>query len=393
MRTFSGEEALEIAEEHNLTLYDVNDKAEVTAAEARGLIQTGRNARSFVLQHWPETEEEAERLVLSACYELLRNQLTADIRVSQLRENENHPFPMHPKAAELAAQSLAMQHKLEIKERSRDGNVYCIPAAWHLNDLFLDSLSEVVCDDCAHLQLNGAFHESCLQNLIEFISQDKLNFDDIAEHRAPKADNHRIAKMLPNIEIPWLQKTATLTRERWMNVIKPRFVRDFTESESSNEQKSREVNLRPKAPTRTPQLQEESIIPLVDDETAERVAKEMAAASSTGIGAEYTRARTKVSKENLIQDLAHYLRSVEILDENGELMKLQMERTKLLDQIAQREKEFEELERQRGFLESQCNEMQRDLDTLLQAMQVAKRRNMHGNRIIDATHEIEGDFE
>jgi hypothetical protein len=93
--------------------------------------------------------------------------------------------------------------------------------------------------------------------------------------------------------------------------------------------------------------------------------------------------RPKVTKSELIR----YLQSVEILEEQGELARLHREREELRQQLAAKEQQIEKIDRQRAFVERQFQELQRDMDILLEAMQIAKRREQKPQYIVDGTFE------
>ena len=93
-----------------------------------------------------------------------------------------------------------------------------------------------------------------------------------------------------------------------------------------------------------------------------------------------TGSKKKISKAELIA----YLKNVQIVDEDGEIAQLKAECLQLRKQLDEKDYELLKLERQRAYLQKQCDEIQRDMDTLIEAMQIAKRRGHVSSQVIDA---------
>ncbi len=169
----------------------------------------------------------------------------------------------------------------------------------------------------------------------------------------------------------WLSKKASVAKSRWQSVIKPLFTRDDDLDDADDSQASSPIGKVP-----SPPISASESTPLASS-AGTRTPLTTASTVHVDGGGE----RKAVTKEDLIA----YLRSIEILDEHGELARLQKERMGLLNRVDLREQEIRQLEKQKAYLEQQCQEMQRDLDTLVNAMQIAKRRTVSGEHVVDAT--------
>ncbi|CAM3980581.1 hypothetical protein [Alicyclobacillus pomorum] len=358
MRTLKGYEAIQVAEQHNILLYDLENKKEVSPAEAREYIERRRDPDVFIVYDWPDTDEEAERIVLREYQKALLERQESEARIFDLSVALSGGLPIHEVAAEAAAKRLVEQGKLEIVETRDDGNIYRIPQVMYFKRSFLDELRHVVCHQCAHLDPEGPFHEICLMNLVQFIKDTDLNTTDIVEVRASRTPTRRSTRPVhPSISMEWLSKTALATRKKWKEVLKPMLTDGLQVDVAKRPQ-------RPEQPTEPPVH-----VQPVEEHRPQDLFK-----------------RTKISKNELIQ----FLRTVEIVDENGEVGHLRQENQKLLEKLAMKQREVEEIEKQRAFAEKQYQEVQRDLDVLLEALQIAKKRapsSPSSGHVIDATYE------
>lgn len=369
MRTVKGFEAIEIADQYNVALYDVDFKSEMTVTQAKQFIDSRRDPQSFVIQNWPDTDSEAEQIVLNQFHRVLKEQRLSDTRVVDLAagisSGISSGMPIHLKAAEMAAQRLAQQDKLEIVETDKEYNLYRIPRIVYFTNQFLDDLCDRVCEECGQLNLDGPFHETCLMALIDFLANENFTVSDITEMRKAQHVNGRFTKIRPGIGMEWLSKTASATKTTWQTVLRPMFSRESEEVRESDEK----AHIK----------EQNHLMEHLNEDEAGSATSAFRETGGTG--------RAIITKEELID----YLRSVQILDENGELIQLQKERMTLLEQIACQERETERIEKQRAFLEKQCEEMQRDMETLIQAMQITKRHGPDSGRVIDATFTTEQD--
>lgn len=359
MRTLKGYEAIQVAEQHNILLYDLENKTEVSPTDAREYIERRRDPDVFVIYDWPDTDEEGERIVLREYQKALLERQEFEARIFDLSVALSGGLPIHEVAAEAAAKRLVEQGKLEIVEARDDGSVYRIPQVMYFKRSFLDELRRVVCHQCAHLDPEGPFHEVCLMNLVQFIKDTDLNTTDIVEARTSRTPTRRFTRpVYPGISMEWLSKTALATRNKWKEVLKPMFSTDGLQVNVAKRPQ------RPEQPTEPPVYAQPVENPKMD-----------------------LFKQTKITKNQLIQ----FLRTVEIVDENGEVGHLRQENQKLLEQLAQKQREIEQIEKQRTLAERQYQEVQRDMDVLLEALQIAKKRAPSAMHVVDATYETSHD--
>lgn len=380
MRTLKGYEAIEIAQRFNVALYDLYYKNEVTVEQAKQFIESKREPQSFVIENWPDTEEEAEQIILNRFRNLLKEQHRSSARIVDFTKQDQR-LPIHLYAAQLAAQRLAQQNKLQIVETSKEGVLYRLPATVYFQDAFLDTMAGLVCEECAHLDVGGPFHETCLANVIEFLTSERFTYDEITEVRQIQHDQHKLSKLIrPGIGL--LSKTVSETKSKWQSVLKPILMKEMDEEKEETPYGETDETDQLSAYTAVQDDGQQTIQyspPKVDTQAVvEETEEDMAETDAVDISK-----RDRITKDELIR----YLRDVEIVDENGEVTRLQTERTHLLEQISLKEQEIHQIEKQRAFWEKQFEEMNEDMDTMIQAMQIAKRRGRGSERTIDASFE------
>lgn len=369
MKTLKGYEAIEVADRYQILLYDLDSQRELSADEAREMLRRRGSATTCVIEAWPDTEEEAEQIVIKAFLRVLGETRRSTAGLGQLFPAVDVKKVIHPKAMELAAGRLVERGKLVLVHSTSDqAPIYSLPRNIYFSDEFLDKLSGVVCEECARLDILGGFHEDCLLQLIDFVKSYDFSLDDLQESEVAtppafdQGDARANVHLTPGIGLQWLQKTANVTRSGWKTVLKPMFKHRGSDEETELRQDSGVFrnNLPPQ--------------PVPVHET-----------SSDGLVAEE---RPKMTKEELIR----YLQHVEILDD-GELNILRMETENLRRELDHKATEISKLERQRTFMESQFGEMQRDMDTLVRAMRIARRYEPNQGQVIDATYENESEEE
>lgn len=195
MRTLSGYEALEIADQFGVSLYDRYYEKEITLEEARQFVESKRDPESFIVNHWPDTDEEAEKVVLGNALKRLKEQRISAGSIDELAKLEGNEI--HPFAAELAAERLAEQNRLQIVDTFADSLSYSVPQSVQISDEFLNHLAGLVCEECAHMSFEQPFHEACLASLIDFIRSESFTVSDIAETRTVKLQNGKLTKDVP----------------------------------------------------------------------------------------------------------------------------------------------------------------------------------------------------
>lgn len=371
LKTLKGYEAIEIAERYDVALYDLHTQRELTSEQARELVRQRGMATTCVIEAWPETDEEAEQIVLKVFQQILNEQRRATAALEELLNEADGRELIHPKAVELASLRLVDQGRLLLVEEHPDmGSIFAIPRTIYFTEEFLDKLTDVVCEDCARLDVSGAFHEDCLFSLIEFIKTYDFSLDDLKESTAPvemeknprggRQVEHQDLPALHGMGVQWLQKTAHLTKTGWNTVLRPMFKHRLYEDDLDLPE-NRDVKSEA---ARAPHVH--------TDETNGPLTME----------ASELQDRPQITKKELIR----YLQHVEILDD-GELTLLQMDRENLRTELARKDAEIRKLEQQRAYLESQFNEMQRDMDTLVRAMRIAKRYEPSKEQVIDAVYQ------
>ncbi len=370
MRTLKGYEAIEIAEEYDLPLFDLDYRGEVTVEETKQFIASHRSPQSFALPNWPESDVEGEHLVMQAFYHLLLEKRHAEAKLDDVLATLEKT-PIHPAAVELALERLVEQNRLNLLSVTKESITYQIPRTIYFKEEFLVQLDDLICEDCAKLDLDGPFHQACLDTLTKFLGEGSFTLKDITEEVVGRNSSRSARLTRPNLDMQWLSKKASVAKSRWQSVIKPLFTRDDDLDDADDSQASSPIGKVP-----SPPMSASESTPLASS-AGTRTPLTTASTVHVDGGGE----RKAVTKEDLIA----YLRSIEILDEHGELARLQKERMGLLNRVDLREQEIRQLEKQKAYLEQQCQEMQRDLDTLVNAMQIAKRRTVSGEHVVDAT--------
>lgn len=370
MRTLKGYEAIEIAEEYDLPLFDLDYRGEVTVEETKQFIASHRSPQSFALPNWPESDVEGEHLVMQAFYHLLLEKRHAEAKLDDVLATLEKT-PIHPAAVELALERLVEQNRLNLLSVTKESITYQIPRTIYFKEEFLVQLDDLICEDCAKLDLDGPFHQACLDTLTKFLGEGSFTLKDITEEVVGRNSSRSARLTRPNLDMQWLSKKASVAKSRWQSVIKPLFTRDDDLDDADDSQASSPIGKVP-----SPPMSASESTPLASS-AGTRTPLTTASPVHVDGGGE----RKAVTKEDLIA----YLRSIEILDEHGELARLQKERMGLLNRVDLREQEIRQLEKQKAYLEQQCQEMQRDLDTLVNAMQIAKRRTVSGEHVVDAT--------
>lgn len=405
VRTLRGFEALETAEQYGVLLYDLVGKREIEVEEAHQLVQNGRDPSTFVLQRWPDSDEEAEQLVLKEYQRALKERHWSEASVFDLSNAISGGLPIHLEAAELAAERLADRGKLQFVKSSGQYAVYALPRTVRFSDAFLDQLRGEVCDACAALDLEGEFHEACLMNLLDFLREHTFGFDDIEEVPPGPGPGRGGLRRGAGAGAEWLRRTAEAARLRFRGVIRPLSSArsaDGTRSGQTPDSLSGRPEAGasggatagstatrgvsgvdaelPKRPGADADVQAQG----PGEDSLGRTAVDRAAAPAAGWPEQASAMagdRPQVTKRELIR----YLQNIEILDENGELDRLRQEREELLQRIAQKDQQLDKMQRDRSYLMKQFEEMQHDMDVLVQAMQIAKRREQRPAPVVEAS--------
>jgi hypothetical protein len=357
MRTLTAHEAIDVAERLNIVMFDRYLNSEVTVEQAKLLIQRQRDPVSFVLEDWPETDREAEQIVLRRFHAAMIAKKMMEFRISDTWHIDGEGRGIHRYAAEMAARRLVEQNELELVQRNQEETLYRIPRNVHFTEEFLDGLRVRVCDECAHLNPSKSFHKTCLLALLDHLINGEFTLDAITVVMETPGPGTKLPNLLRyGVSARWLSQTVSATKWRLKSVVKPILFHESTDDSTvsagvvSNDEWPF-IEVRPPEP-------------------------ELGVAVDAGA----ILTRDKISKTELIR----YLRSVEIVDEDGELAALKSERDDLRRQLEAKEREIHQIGRQRMLLQGQCEDMQRDMDTLLQAMQIAKRRGHVETHVIDA---------
>ncbi|WP_026975891.1 hypothetical protein [Alicyclobacillus contaminans] len=367
VRTLRGYEALEIAEQHQVPLYDVDKGVEVDFETAHRALEQHRPVDIYVIYDWPTTEQEAEEAVLSAFETAMFEHNLTQASLFDLSVSLRGGLPTHLRAAELAAEQLVATGRLEVVEQTPDSVVYRLPQNTAIASAHLEEWRTVVCRECAHLNPQGPFHEACLRRLINHLAGSALSADELIEIRRFRRTSRRTGRTFRPISgMEWLSRTASATRQRLQEVWKPIFSSDEEEQQSGSSHV---------APTPTPSAASRPIVHHEREEYQAPRARELA-----------LEGRKKITKSELIQ----YLQQVEIVDEGGEIMHLRQDNQRLQSQLADHMQRLEKVEQQRAYVEQQYQEMQRDMDVLLEALQIAKRRSeAAATSIVDVSYSSE----
>lgn len=376
MKTLKGYEAISVATDNQSTLYDLYYKNEISVEQARQFIHSQRDPQSFVLRNWPDSNQEAEEFVLHLFELALVERRLLNARVMELSDAFDDDEPIHKSAVDLAAQRLADANRLQIVELHRGANVYRLPATICLTDAFLTQLRGVVCDECANLDLDGPFHKSCLTSLVEFVESANFRLRDITEVRTAEPESSIRQMVQRRVPVEFLNKTISDAKSHWQSVLKPMFQKANNYGRKAPEGAVFQDTAADENASKRPGTAAQGNTP--SNRTApEALQGRMSSTPSLD--------KERITKEQLIS----YLGQVEIVDETGELRELRNERVALVHQIDAKDKELAHIERQRAFLEQQCEEMKRDLDTLIQAMQISKRRGYDASNVVDVEAEAD----
>ncbi|QSO48946.1 hypothetical protein [Alicyclobacillus mengziensis] len=358
MRTVKGQEAIDIARVLNVPIYDVFYRHEVTAAQAKQFVDSRRDPQSFVLENWPDTDGEAEEVVLHRFHTALVKGQLRQARIVDVIAHPNGGVRIHPAAARLAADRLVDQGKLDVFEGQDSEPYYRLAKNVHLADKFFEGLDTLVCDECAKLNFDRPFHETCLSLIMEHFREQTKNLSDFVEFLDEDASNTNGLSRFIRINGELLSRGLDEARSRFQSVLKLRNTR---------------MNETPSEPW-TPSQPPYDMSPSGSAEQQDPGSVGDSTSSSSTL-----RERARISKEQLIE----YLRRVEILDETGEVKDLRERQEVLNSELRKREDLIHQLEKQRTFFEKQFDEMKRDMDTLVSAMQIAKKRSTTMENVID----------
>ncbi|MFX4303166.1 hypothetical protein ACOJUR_13050 [Alicyclobacillus tolerans] len=353
MQTLKGFEAIKVAEEYQVQLFDTEYRSEVSVEEAKQFIASQRRPQSFVLSNWPDSEEEAESLVLQVMETHLQETCNAQIRLDEmLVKMDQMGQSMHPYAVELAAERLVAQRKLILASTQKDVPVLELPRTIYFRDSFLEKIDDLICPDCARLDLDGPFHAACVVKLVDFLASGTFTLNDITEEREPSTGASLLGKWTsrPGLDIQWLSKRAQAAKTRWQSVIKPFFTREDEDEYTLPNTSAKNVFVSP--PPSTPVVHEETTVEKIEERPLSSVDK-------------------RISKQQLIE----YLQSVEIIDEGGEIVRLRRERGELENRLELREQEIRRLQKEQALLEKQCEELQADVNKFVEAMQIVSKRS------------------
>lgn len=359
MRTVKGQEAIDIARVLNTPIYDVFYRHEVTAAQAKQFVDSRRDPQSFVLENWPDTDSEAEEVVLHRFHTALVKGQLRQARVVDVIAHPNGGVRIHPAAARLAADRLVEQGKLDVFEGHDSEPYYRLARNVHLADKFFEGLDMLVCDECAKLNFDRPFHETCLSLIMEHFREQTKNLSDFVEFLDEDASNTNGLSRFIRVNGELLARGLDEARSRFQSVLK---LRNMRVNETPSE---------PWTPSHPP-------YDIGASESAEQQDSGSVHGDAT-LSSSALRERARISKEQLIE----YLRRVEILDETGEVKNLRERQEVLHSELKRREDVIHQLEKQRAFFEKQFDEMKRDMDTLVSAMQIAKKRSTTMENVID----------
>ena len=359
MKTLKGQEAIDVARALNVQLYDLFYRHEVTAAEARQFVDSRRDPQSFVLENWPDTEGEADEVVLHRFHTALVKGQLQEARIVDVIAHPNGGVRIHPAAAKLAADRLVQQGKLEVFATPDSDPYYRLVKNVGLADKFFGGLDTLVCDECAKLNFDRPFHETCLSLIMEHFREQTKNLADIVEIVGEDTGNSNGLSKFIRINGQLLSRGLDEARSRFQSVLKLRNMRSDNDAPE------------PWTPPSPPY----KVVPTESHERPEPgLSGDAVSAIKPG-----TQERTRISKGQLIE----YLRQVEILDETGEVQNLRERQELLGTELKRRDDTIQQLEKQRTFFEKQFDEMKRDMDTLLSAMQIAKKRSTPIDNVVD----------
>ncbi|KPV44735.1 hypothetical protein [Alicyclobacillus ferrooxydans] len=383
MRTVKGQEAIAIAETWGVPLYDAFYRHEVSVAQAKQFIDSRRDPQSFILENWPDSDDEAEQVLLHRFHTALAKGHLREARIMDVIAHPNGGVRIHPFAARLAADRLVDQGRIEITGEQDSEPYYHMVKNAHLSDHFFDGLDSLVCEDCAKLDFRRPFHQTCLTLILEHMREKTGNLDGIIEiEQDGEVDGGGLSRFI-RVNSQLLSRGLDEARSRFQSVVKARLSRDqktmpgqvdldptYTVKSTRDMDRAEVAKNQAEQPGVSNTHQGMGLRQNYEDGVG--VASSLQDPSGSGL-------KTKISK----QDLINYLRDVEIVDETGEIRELRDDHKRLTDELVRRDETIHQLEKQRTNYEKQFDEMKRDMDTLLAAMQIAKKRRPMSDNIID----------
>ncbi len=402
MKTLYGYEAIEIAEPLEATLYDSDLRQELSVDEVLQLIETAsRPIRAFTLRFWPESEEEAEATIMRAFRKHLAEKHQAETTLPALFPAALRDGPIHPAAAVQATLRLVEQGKLLYVRTEGSQAVYRLPRDVGFSDTLQAALQEVACPDCARLDLGGPFHEACLTNLVsflqshEFTDNDLANADDLDYVTPSEAPWFRAAGQTRE-SVQKLAKTALSTGRKLQERLKAVATARADDGDGLSGGGLSHLLRRGEARNSRRPDEDYQEAPQHAAVEVDHYAHDDAWQGTVGIDYGSADGRTPMMEGNsdltmrpsITQaDLITYLQSVDIVASQSEAQ-LRHEYSQAVRRMAEKERELEDLRRQRSYVEQQFNELQRDMDTVLNALQIAKRRDTKPEQqVIDAHYE------
>lgn len=381
MKTLHGYEAIEAAQPYAATLYDTDLHQELSVDEVLQLLETAhRPVRSFALLFWPESNDEADAVVLRAYKKHLAENQQTQSTLQALFPAALTIGPIHPVAAELAAQRLDALGKLSYVRTEADQDIYRLRREVCLSDTLQANLLTVACEDCARLELTGPFHEVCLTNLIDFLQTHEFKMEDLTAATDP--DDVPEASWLKaagrtSESVQKFAKTALSTGRKWQERLRAATARPAAEGpdEPARPQATAPHSTSADTATREGTSEGPPGTPGVD---------------STRLSTTASDAHTQlVERPSVTQsDLIRYLQSIDIVSAESEAA-VRREYTQALRRMSEKERELEDLRKQRNYVEQQFSELQRDMETVLEALQIARRRDTKSSNtsVIDANYE------
>lgn len=366
MKTLTAHEAIAAAEKFDVLVFSRDFGRQVSAAQAKQLIELNqRDPELFVLENWPDSDKEADDFLLRCFHNAMitEDRMTATAR--ELCSSAVSGPAMHPSAAELAARRLVEQQLLEVVQEDGPEVRYRLPRNIRFKESFLDELRSRVCHECAHLNPDKAFHKTCLNALMDFLINADFRLSDVTVVGDPE-EGGKLPGFVQRVNTRWLSQTVSATRGKLRSVVGPILARESGVESERTQDTAAEPFIRPSVVknTRTP-----------DGDVANLGFVDLGEIDLTAI-----QSKQKISKTELIA----YLHSVQIVDEDGEIAELKAECARLRSQLEEKDYDLLQLEREKGYLKKQCDDIQRDMDTLLEAMQIAKRRGHAPAQVIDA---------
>ncbi|WP_062305744.1 hypothetical protein [Alicyclobacillus sendaiensis] len=385
MKTLKGMDALEVAARYGITLYDTYYGNEVTVQEAREFIEAKRDPDSFILKDWPDTEEEAEDVLLMHIYQALRDKKQAHGRVDLVIEQTEGPV-INVAAAELAALRLGSRRMLEVDDRD-DGVYYHVPRTAHLTDEFLDKLGQFVCEECRHFDLAGPYHEACLYALVQAIRRGEFALEDVVEERP--ADASPLGRLFGTNFGTWSRRVSE-TKSRLQQAWKKRRRAVLSRMEDKRQEEAGDGQAQERAQDwatatihrtlaglKRTRMAAKATAPATEAEV-ERPAAQAPLDGGEIVDALSEPAQSGARRERITKRaLIRYLEQVEIVDESGEeareladLRQRCIELEALLDSANTR---YDRARAEIDHWKRQYEALKKDMDTVLQALQIARR--------------------